>query len=169
MKGVVFVLSVVLLLSIVSAEKNQTDDELLCNELYYFILSEGWNYNDAQFMEFVNSINQSYSKAEEYLIENYELCYLKGYTPIFPKISSENKLIINRTSKKCNLKIIDEFFDYGIPFFKISLGQVSCENAKILVYFFWLERIGDNYKITGIKIWFLFIFAFLYVLKKIFF
>ncbi|MBU0958651.1 MAG: hypothetical protein KKB31_01770 [Nanoarchaeota archaeon] len=116
--------------------------EKICNEIYYLIIENGYDYS------LIFSINYSRGIIENYYYNNYELCVSKGYSDNLPKIEYPT-MIINKNSLNCEIKQ-DSFLGY-IPFPDIILENISCNNLKKLNYLFEIEREGGDYKINRVE------------------
>lgn len=158
MKGeIICILIVIVLANIVfSQELGINESKELCQKLYYFVLQNNWKFNDSQ-LEGLS--NESLNVTKEYLIENNDFCYSKGYTPQFPDFELHN-VFINEKKPVCDLEIGD-FFEQSFPFFDVSLGDISCTTAKSLEYFFELKQNNETYEIKNLKFWWILFLFFL--------
>lgn len=132
--------------------------ELVCTELYNFILKNDWNYtyNDLYILrkELKPQVDISLNLLEDYLINNYEKCYLPRFSEKFPKmpvplIHLDKRLNITNCSIKTGIGVID----LPINFMNVSLGSnVSCSYINRARWYKSLEKDENGfYYLTGFK------------------
>lgn len=141
MKGFVFIVLGICLISLVCA----MDIEDKCEDAYFFIISNNYQYDE-------DDLNKSGITTE--FLDNYtEDCYMQGYSDKLPKRPEKNKIIINKSLESCQFHA-GNLLSITVPKEKkiyIGIGNVSCDFARKVNYFFRVER-EETYAITGVRV-----------------
>lgn len=114
-----------------------------CQDTYFFIVQENWDFSSDDLDNI--GVNRTF-------LSNYSSkCYAEGYSRQLPEKPKE-LIILPEEKQSCDLSVRDEF-ETTFPFIDISLGNISCEQAKSWNSFFLLENESSNYKIKEFRIW----------------
>lgn len=127
-----------------------------CEETYFFILNNNWEYSQTDLNNFNITENEIY---------NYGVICADSNHPNLPERNLP-EITIYRGNKYCNL---DEnvLFEASIPFFfEIKLENSSCSRLNKLKYIFKIEEREGDYSIKGISLIIaIFVIVFLIVLS----
>lgn len=132
------ILIAIFLISLVSAQ---------CEETYFFILENNYQFNDYDLNE--SNITIEY-------IENYSTLCPESIS--LPKKPENETYILIEDQEECSTEI-NKVMDFSIPL-NFYVGEVSCDKVKYLKYFIQLEE-TSSYSIVGIKLFPIFFIMFL--------
>lgn len=124
--------------------KRVLDEESLCNDLYFFVLKNKWDFNSYKIS---NDLKISYNILGNYL-DNFEIFCNKSLPT---KKLEEVNIYVKR---ECSLE--NKFFNSSMTFFTIAIDK-KCNELESLNYIFRFEDNGYGMHITGIRIYFLFV------------
>jgi len=118
----------------------------LCQRIYYLILSENYNFNNDDLLKISNQTNTSVGIVQNYIVNNYDTCYLSGLSKKLPEIEYE-KIYLNDT--KCELN--QDSFLGAIPL-NIELGKKDCSKITFWNNFFVYEETNGFFSLKGIRL-----------------
>lgn len=118
----------------------------LCNSIYYLILDKGYDFTSSDVKNIANDLNLSLSQVGNYISNNYELCFIKGYSAELPK---QKFPILNiSVIPPCNL---DKDSILGVLPLSIEIGKQDCEKIKFWNNFFSYSEFKGYYTFNGIR------------------
>lgn len=147
-----FIFLLIILSSLVSS--NETEKQL-CKDIYYLVISTDYGYTETQLQNISSKFEVSINVTKDYISNYEELCLLKGYSDSLPKQNFQ-KIILNNSEEFCDLKL-NSFFELSFPFFETYLGSAECEGVKFWNNFVKIEKFEDNFKISGVRVYLVFI------------
>lgn len=140
------------------------EEKFVCDKEYYFLVDTNGNYSIEQFSTFYNQITPTIYLSSTLLklyLENYQSkCYgATGKKLPFTQLSQDTILpfsipgISSLDFPKCSIDFNYSLLDAYLPFFKIQLHDLTCDNIDTDRWFFKLEHVaGNDYKIKGLKL-----------------
>lgn len=128
----------------------------ICEGIYYLIVSTNYNYTESQLISKANQENVSVNAFKNYL-ENYDsLCLFKELSEELPKREFP-ELHLKEDRHTCDLQK-DGIESFVFPKFEVYLGNVSCSSVKFINNFLAYEEIDGDYKISGVRTYWVGIF-----------
>lgn len=136
--------------------------EVICYDVYYFLLNNP-KYNQTDLNNLTKSIRYKVGYFEDSLIEDY-IEYFNNWCGYLGLIKPRKPLpLITFNSSLPDVEICSTdiglgFFDMGLSFLKIDIGtNLPCEKIDNWRWLFKIESEGNNYFITGLKLWYIII------------
>lgn len=132
------------------------NENLVCEEIYYFILGNNWNYTYQDLLNLKSDLKPqlkiSADLIEHYIEENNKLCYSTGLSSKLPKRPTvlPIKKLFNYTN--CSTNLGNRFFDWDIIFRKDDWGKINCDVINSWRWLLSFEKSEENYYFRGIKL-----------------
>lgn len=128
-------------------------DYVNCQEVYYFILGNNYNYTLQDLTD---------SGINSYYLDNYNSICL-NYSDPLPLRDLPVIIIERNATKDCITDFEHDFFNWRIPLGTWSLTNKSCGFIETRMYFFTFE--GES--INGLRLYLLLLISFVFIIYKL--
>ena len=166
----IFIIVLLCLITLVSAN-NITDEKFVCDKIFYFLI-DNQNLTQDKLDTLLIQINEKENITNQTL-NNYFFNYSKICPPInqknlpfkfkIPTMETKNQTICDY-EMKYTLFGDSSVLKASIPIFSYIMNNPSCEDVEKWRWIFGIEKVDTQYKINGIRVYFVLSLTFLIVM-----